>query len=231
MGGQAGGGQVTAGTAGGLHVSLSDRVAVVAGTHTDLNVATAATLAMRRARVLLLVSPSSAPSRGPDTIDRWGGRILQHATDLSDPAAIQSASRIGAESLGRANLLVFSWIGTRLNEDMTGLRNITTAFRPQLVAAQAYGVVDIVTAAPRNAGASAERELRAEFGNLGVRVTTLELDSVADERQSTTMGIPARNGFAAELSPWDVADVITFVISRSEHVSVPRLMVIPVTRP
>lgn len=137
-----------------------------------------------------------------------------------------------------------------IDTNLTGALNTIRAFIPELLtAAEEHGVADLVnissiggkTAFPTYSVYGATKAaltqlsavLRTELGGRDIRVTDLQPGLTESELADNVTDHDARTGlndmFQAipALKPADIADTVTYLISRPAHVSVPTLDIVP----
>ncbi|WP_344879375.1 SDR family oxidoreductase [Allokutzneria multivorans] len=231
------------------------RTAVITGASSGIGEATAHALAAAGFRVALLARRGDRLRDIADSVGTRALPVPADVTDTASLAA--AAELIGPVDVLVNNAGVFqpgrsdpeSWRRT-VDVNLTGALLAVNTFLPQLLLSAArHGVSDIVSVSSisarrtftgtvaytaSKAGLShATDVLRAELAPNGVRTTTIEpglvdteiYDHVADA--DALAGVRSLLASCQPLRAADVAELITFAVTRPAHVSLPTVVTMP----
>ncbi|MFI9005933.1 SDR family oxidoreductase [Actinosynnema sp. NPDC053489] len=244
---------------------LSGRTAVVTGAASGIGAEIALLLARSGAAVALVARRADRITDLAGRITAEGGTAVAVPADVTgDPTDLVDAVHAG---VGRVDLVVnnagvlvqgpFAESDPRdwdrmVDTNLKGVLAVSRAFTPDLVAAGAEGVADLVNissagahsvhpgfgvyTATKAAVSHLSAGLRTELGPLGVRVTAVEPGLVATELLSEYTGNPDVPAEALAthvpcLLPADVADLVAYATSRPGHVNFKQLLVLSTRQP
>jgi len=232
--------------------SVQNRTVVVTGASSGIGAATASLLARRGANLVITARRRDRL----EAIARGLSNVAVAAGDMMDPALPQALIDLAVENFGSCDALVnnagMMTAGTvEAIEIDTVCRmvrvNVEAAFRTAYIAAryfkkQGHGhLVNISSvlgtkirptagayAGTKHAIEALSEDLRMELAPIGVKVTCIQPGLVMTELHRHFAVHPKDSlDIDAPLSPDDVAQTILFVLEQPEHVSIPRLMVVP----
>jgi NADP-dependent 3-hydroxy acid dehydrogenase YdfG len=220
--------------------------ALVAGGHDVVLVA-------RRAdRLAALVDELGSQARAL-TVDVADAEAVRQAADDAGDAVDLVIANAGVMLPGPIEAGNLPEWERMLDANVRGLFTVVRAFLPGLLAhAEAARPADLVVTsslaariafpgyaaytATKAAATAFTGAIRTEIGGRGVRVTNLEPGLTATELGSHITDDAQRTGLAAmfeqipALTPADVADVITFIVTRPPHVNIRHLELLPTTQ-
>ena len=165
-----------------------------------------------------LVATARDPSSLADLADRYGGRVLPVALDVTDPGAARAAVAAGTAAFGRIDVVVNNagYANLAAVEDITlddfraqvdanlfGVVNVTKAALPVLRARGGGHIIQVSSIGGRlaTAGLSAYQAakwavggfsevLAREVGPLGIKVTVLEPGGMQTDWAGASMDVP-----------------------------------------
>lgn len=226
-------------------MDLTDRTALVTGASSGIGEATARALGSEGASVALLARREERLTAIADEID---AETLVHPVDVTDEAAVRDAVDATATAFGGLDTVVNNAgvaLGDRVVDadveemhrtvrvNLEGVMNVTHAALPTLLEADHADVVTVSSMSaryPQEVGGNAYtaskfgangfcRSLRKEMKTEQVRVSIVMPGPVITELNDW------EHWDGRALDPGDVADTVTFVLSRPEHVEIPSISV------
>ncbi|WP_323191556.1 SDR family oxidoreductase [Halostella sp. PRR32] len=226
-------------------MDLADRTAIVTGASSGIGEATARALAREGCAVALVARREDRLAEIADEIEN--GRALVVPTDVADEDEVTAMVEETRDAFGSVDILVNNAgvlrsdpvadadradFRRQVRVNLLGVMNTTHAALPAMLASDGG---DIVAVSSMNARYPAEggsaytaskfgvngfcRSLRKEMSEEDVRVTIVMPGPVASEMNDW------EEWDGRALNPSDVAEAITFAVSRPDHVEIPDITV------
>ncbi|WP_135533906.1 SDR family oxidoreductase [Halostella pelagica] len=226
-------------------MDLADRTAIVTGASSGIGEATARALAREGCAVALVARREDRLEEIADEIEN--GRALVVPTDVADEDEVTAMVEETRDAFGSVDILVNNAgvlrsdpvadadradFRRQVRVNLLGVMNTTHAALPAMLASDGG---DIVAVSSMNARYPAEggsaytaskfgvngfcRSLRKEMSEENVRVTIVMPGPVASEMNDW------EEWDGRALNPSDVAEAITFAVSRPDHVEIPDITV------
>ncbi len=226
-------------------MDLADRTAIVTGASSGIGEATARALAREGCAVALVARREDRLEEIADEIEN--GRALVVPTDVADEDEVTAMVEETRDAFGSVDILVNNAgvlrsdpvadadradFRRQVRVNLLGVMNTTHAALPAMLASDGG---DIVAVSSMNARYPAEggsaytaskfgvngfcRSLRKEMSEEDVRVTIVMPGPVASEMNDW------EEWDGRALNPSDVAEAITFAVSRPDHVEIPDITV------
>jgi NADP-dependent 3-hydroxy acid dehydrogenase YdfG len=198
---------------------LTGSVAIVTGASSGIGHATARSLAEQGATVILVARRQDRLDALVTEIENVGGTAFAMATDISDRAQAEAAIGKTIEQFGRLDILVndagLMILGSFAHSDVDDFE--------RMIDINQKGLLYLTKAALPH--------LQKAANESHVRVGVLEPGAVSTELVShNTPDIQATSTFPEDeeaLQPEDIANGITYIVTRPRHMSISEIWIMP----